>query len=405
MPLTIQKQHLKNTQTLMSQCCLLLILLTSVACAQSVDPALPHSNRKEVRALWVTRWDYRSPEDIEQIVRYSRWAGFNRLYFQVRGEATTFYPSKIEPWAWELTGKVSDLGKDPGWDPLQTAITQAHRYGMELHAYMNVLPAWKVPEDPPASSKHVMVRHPDWIMMDKNGRRMSPKRNGFYAFLNPAIPEVRRHIASVFKEIATNYPQLDGIHYDYIRYPGEKGDFSYDPYTIKDFKSLTGGKMPDEARALWDHYRISQIDTLLKEITTAAATANPRLEISAAVIANTKLSNTQKCQQWLEWPERGLVHTVVPMAYHYDTQKYEEFLDQWLGPLKPVAGNVIVGIYPAEKWQQNKGYTNKTLKAQIDMARRKGADGICVFSYSVLFPEGKVSPLALYLRKELFGIK
>jgi len=89
--------------------------------------------KPEVRATWVTRWDYKKPEDIEKIVKNVRDYHFNLLLFQVRGNATAFYPSKIEPWAWELTGgDPSTLGKDPGWNPLAVACSEAHARGVEL---------------------------------------------------------------------------------------------------------------------------------------------------------------------------------------------------------------------------------------------------------------------------------
>ena len=167
--------------------------------AGSVD-----QKKEETRALWVTRWDYKTPEHVRAIVSNAAQYGFNTLYFQVRGEATTYYPSDIEPWAWELSSKddVSLTGTDPGWDPLALAISEARKHGLDIHAYMNVLPGWKQEKAPPASSGQLFATHPEWFMVDAEGRTMDPKRLEFYAFLNPILPEVRAHLRLVFAEVA-----------------------------------------------------------------------------------------------------------------------------------------------------------------------------------------------------------
>ena len=93
-----------------------------------------------VRAIWVTRVDYTMPEDVRSIVNNVAAAGFTDVFFQIRGNATAFYKSRLEPWADELSGKqVGKLGNDPGWDPLQLALDTARPHGLRVHAYMNVL--------------------------------------------------------------------------------------------------------------------------------------------------------------------------------------------------------------------------------------------------------------------------
>lgn len=371
------------------------------ALSQSAHPS-DRSPAREVRALWVTRWDYRSPEDVRRILANAAWAGFNRVYFQVRGAGTCFYPSKIEAWTWELHGDVAMTGKDPGWDPLALAIAEAHRLGMQLHAYLNVLPGWKNETSPPPSSRQLYVAHPEWFMVDKRGRRMSPVRHKFYAFLNPARADVRAYLADLFSELTRNYPALDGIHLDYIRYPGEIGDFSHDAESLAQFRIQSKGKTPAQAPALWDAWRSRQVNLLLAEIARAIRQHNPGLEISAAVVANYREAASAKAQRSLEWPVKGLVDTLVPMAYHYDQAKYGEYLETFLGRTRPAAGKVVIGIWPAAKWRV-RGYNHQRMAEQIQAARRRGADGIAVFAYSRFFPGHKPNSWARYLREHCFA--
>ncbi|WP_372797638.1 glycoside hydrolase family 10 protein, partial [Pontiella sp.] len=175
-------------------------------------PALP-----DVVALWVTRFDYDRPEDVRRIIQNVGEAGFTDVFFQIRGNGTTFYPSQLEPRAYELSGHdLSNLGNDPGWDPLQLALDAAKPYGLRVHAYMNVLPGWKGLKDPPAAAEQLWTAHPDWFMVDSLGDRMLPTA-GWYAFINPVMPEVRRHLKGLAQELCRY--DIAGIHLDYIRYP------------------------------------------------------------------------------------------------------------------------------------------------------------------------------------------
>ncbi|MCK5526068.1 MAG: family 10 glycosylhydrolase, partial [Candidatus Latescibacteria bacterium] len=102
---------------------------------------------KEIRAVWVTRWEYASDdlnaqaqqERVREIFRRARDAHLNTVFFQVRGQADAFYRSRYEPWAAALSGQ---LGEDPGWDPLALAIEQGRLNGVEVHAWVNVFTCW-----------------------------------------------------------------------------------------------------------------------------------------------------------------------------------------------------------------------------------------------------------------------
>ncbi|MCL5269474.1 MAG: family 10 glycosylhydrolase, partial [bacterium] len=209
------------------------------------------------RCLWVTRWDYASPEDVARICYNAASARFTDILFQVRGAGTVFYPSAVEPWAGELSGRsgAAGVGWDPGWDPLATALREGHRWGLRVHAYLNVLPGWSGGDAPARSSGQLYAAHRDWFMVDSRGRTMRP--GDWYTFLDPALPEVRAHLARLFGDLARRYP-VDGVHLDYIRYPHEKGSFSYQPRVLDAFRRLFGGK-PDRLPNEWMEFRRSQV--------------------------------------------------------------------------------------------------------------------------------------------------
>ena len=215
----------------------------------------------QTRAVWVTRWEYNSPETMRKIMENVKSVGLDTIYLQVRGEATTFYKSDIDPWAIELhKGQYDMIGKDPGWDPLAVAIEAAHEKGLRVEAYVNIMPVWQRRTPPPADSGHVFVEHPEWLMVNKKGKRMDPAVDHFYACINPILPEVRNYLTSVLTELVTKYPKLDGLHYDYIRYPSDAGDFSYDEASLKDFANHNHDMTPSRSITRWRRWRCINIE-------------------------------------------------------------------------------------------------------------------------------------------------
>jgi len=192
---------------------------------QSVDPTAapmedglaahadtPPQWETELRGVWVTRWSYSSEEEVKAIMSNVAAAGFNTVFFQVRGTFDAFYVSELEPWGRRLTGT---LGKDPGWDPLGVAVESGHALGLSVHAYINVFPMWNGPTSPKGG--HPFASHPEWIL---GGTVPEPLPEG-YVFADPENPQVRAHITQVAFELVNRYP-VDGLHLDYVRYP-ERG--------------------------------------------------------------------------------------------------------------------------------------------------------------------------------------
>ncbi len=186
----------------------------------------------ETRALWVNRWEFSTPDDIRRLADKAAAANFNALFFQVRGNADACYRSDLEPWMARLSGGV--LGDDPGWDPLAVAVEEAHARGLELHAWVNVYPAWLGETPPPPAEPEPMFDrfnrlHGDqWLVWDRQQQPMQLNSN--YLWSNPGHLAVQDHIAAVGYDIVSRY-YVDGLHLDYVRYPG--WEYSRDPLTLE----------------------------------------------------------------------------------------------------------------------------------------------------------------------------
>jgi uncharacterized lipoprotein YddW (UPF0748 family) len=371
----------------------------------------------EGRAVWVTRWDYKTAADVRRIVDNCARAGFNMIMFQVRGNATAFYRSSIEPWAWELTSTgPATTGRDPGFDPLAIAIERAHRRGVELHAYMNVFPGWMSQKYPPAEVGQVWTKHPDWFVADRQSQKMipwdrdlSPQKRNYYSWLNPANPEVKDYVVSVFREVAERY-DVDGIHLDYCRYP-DVGDYSYDPVSLSRFREATG-KTPDEAPDLWNEWRGGQVSEVVRRIHDECKKAKPDLIISASVMRDPTRSRERLMQCPLDWMAAGTIDVAFPMIYTSDSGEVGRSVTDYVGNRSGrlvFAGLRVPGNAPKvltdRQGRDSPGMTNnvQALLEQISVARTTGAQGVSLFSYGALFPKHKPSVLAEALRKGPFS--
>lgn len=154
---------------------------------------------------------------------------FNVVVLQVRPACAVLYPSKIEPWSEVLSGA---MGKppEPVYDPLAFAVQEAHRRGMELHAWFNPYRARHPSERSEIHPMHISKRRPELV-----------KQYGRYLWLDPGEPDVMEHSLSVMLEVVQRY-DVDGVHIDDYFYPYKERD---ERGNLLDF--------PDEPS--WQRYR------------------------------------------------------------------------------------------------------------------------------------------------------
>jgi uncharacterized lipoprotein YddW (UPF0748 family) len=174
------------------------------------------TQRRDLRGMWiasVTNTDWPSApglspaeqrQELLDLLDVAVERRLNAVMFQVRPTADAFWPSPYEPWSQYLTGTQ---GRDPGWDPLGTAVHEAHRRGLELHAWFNPYRV-ALTEDPGTLvPTHPARLHPDWVV---------PYAGQLY--YNPGLPEVRRFVEDAMLDAVRRYP-IDAVHWDDYFYP------------------------------------------------------------------------------------------------------------------------------------------------------------------------------------------
>ena len=184
-------------------------LSTYITAQVEVDPMHP---KRDVRAVWVSYLEIPNrARSVQQWIWGLRDAGVNVVYFHARAFSDAFYNSNIEPWSDEFSGTQGD---DPGFDPLQVALEEAHKFGIELHAWVNPFrshTSFRLP----LADNHVYKLHPEWVME-------FPDHNEY--IINPGIPEAREYVVDVVKDIIENY-DIDGVVFDDYFYPYPDGGY------------------------------------------------------------------------------------------------------------------------------------------------------------------------------------
>lgn len=236
----------------------------------SSQPAPPLT--REFRGVWVAsvsniNWPSKpglstAEQQAELLAILDRAAALrlNAVLLQMRPACDALYPSKLEPWSEYLTGRQGQA-PSPAWDPLAFAVTEAHRRGLELHAWLNPYRARHTSGKSPLAATHVSKTKPEIV-----------RTYGKQLWLDPGDPRTQDHAVAVIRDIVRRY-DVDGIHFDDYFYPyhelgpdGTALDFPDGP-TWRRYGQRTG-----LSRADW---RRRSVDTFLQRVQTAIREEKP----------------------------------------------------------------------------------------------------------------------------------
>lgn len=345
-----------------------LLLWVTIFATPALDACAAPVFREEVRAIWVTRWDYKTASDIRRAIRTAADLGLNRVIFQVRGRADAFYRSSYEPWGEEIGGR------DPGFDPLQVAVDEARRQSIELDAWINVLPGWKG-KRPPRNRRHLYHTHPEWFLTDSKGKQHLLDEH--YTIINPCLPEVRTYLVKIVEDLTRNY-RFDGLHIDYIRFVAanqKRVDFPHDQRSLHLFRRYSGGT-PRSHPNEWDEWRRKSVNTLVSRLAETYREIRPGGRVSVAAIRDYSRARTVLFQDVVTWQRRGWADEVFPMTYTDSTRTFRKYVRAiWdAGPHSTVYPGI--GVY------LHKGKGTVQLVSQIRAARQMGARGYALFALS-----------------------
>lgn len=263
------------------------------------------AQKHEVRAVWLatiggidwprTHTQAAQKQELTDILDQLKKVNINTVMIQTRVRASTIYPSDIEPFDICLTGTH---GKQPGYDPLQFAVEECHRRGMECHAWMVTIPIGKTSEQ-----------------RFKDFKRRNPKLTkviGQDGYMDPENPQTGDYLARICAEVVSRY-DVDGIHLDYIRYP--------ETWKIR---------IPrQQAR--------QNITNIVRKINREVKQLKPWVKLSCSPIGKSgDLSRYRSggwnaydavCQDAQGWLREGLMDQLYPMLYFRDNNFFPFALD------------------------------------------------------------------------------
>ncbi|MEO6034056.1 MAG: family 10 glycosylhydrolase [Verrucomicrobiota bacterium] len=233
-----------------------LSILTSLALNAS-DP--PPSVIREFRGAWVPsvgnlQWPStpglttaEQKAELIAILNRAQELNLNAIILQVRPSCDALYSSPLEPWSEYLTGEMG-RAPSPFYDPLLFAVTEAHRRGLELHAWMNPFRARVLAAKSPISPRHVIKKYPAMVI-----------NHGKFVWLDPGQKFAQDYSLAVMADIVRRY-DIDGIHMDDYFYPyserdGDKKDLPFrDDASWRRYQS-SGGKL---SRSDWRRQNVNE---------------------------------------------------------------------------------------------------------------------------------------------------
>ena len=380
----------------------LAVLLLLAACTQRRAPAPaptgPESD-PEIRAFWVDGFHagIRSAAEVADLIADAKRANINTLFVQVRRRGDALYAKSFEP-------PAEDPVYDGEFDGLAAVLDAAHREGIEVHAWVNATPLWRS-EAPPRNPQHLYHQHgpaatgpADWLTRSPKGNTRFPV--GY--FLDPGHPGAAAYLVDVYLNIVRNYP-VDGIHFDYIRYPEteermERGSgVGYNETSLARFRRTTGRSglpAPDDRR--FTEWRRLQVTQLVRRIYIETKALNPRLKVSAAVIAWGKPPSSENefldaspgqriFQDWQSWLKEGILDLAVVMNYDREADPTTRaWFDGWIQWEKRYhyGRQIAIGI---GAYLNSQGSNLAQLERVRKPAGSHRADGVSLFSYASLF--------------------
>ncbi|WP_336699467.1 glycoside hydrolase family 10 protein [Pantoea dispersa] len=357
-------------------------------------PAKPTEQTEPVRGVWLTTvsrldWPPISSVTASPALRISQQQqaltakldklhslGINTVFFQVKPDGTALWRSRILPWSDTLTGNI---GQDPGYDPLQFILDEAHKRGMKVHAWFNpyrvstntkpatVTALNNTLQLQPAS---VFVLHRDWI-------RTASDR----FVLDPGIPAARDWITSIVAEVVSNYA-IDGVQFDDYFYTETAASPLNDSATFRQYGAGFASK------ADWRRHNtqllIEQVSHTIKQLKPGVEFGVSPAGVWRNLSHDAAGSDTRGAAAYDEayadtrrWVQLGLLDYIAPQLYWpfaRQAARYDVLARWWANVVQPTHTRLYIGVALYKVGEASKSEPDWTvqggvpeLKKQLDL--------------------------------------
>ena len=371
------------------------ILLALAARANVLTTDKPPATPREFRGVWVasvSNIDWPSKKglsteeqqaELRAIFDKAAELHLNAVIFQIRPMADALYRSELEPWSEYLSGA---LGKPPSplYDPLEMAVQEAHKRGLELHAWINPFRARHPSSTSPIPEKHLIKRRPDLA-----------KRYGTHYWLNPTSKEVQDHSLRVILDVVRRY-DVDGVHIDDYFYPYKEKDANGKAILFPDEDTWVEYQLASGTlrRADW---RRDAINRFIERMYHDVKNAKPWVQVGISPFGIWKPGNppgitglnafAELFADSRLWFKEGWCDYFAPQLYwpmQEDNQRFAKLL-AWWSDQNSQHRHLWPGLYTSRVTGEAKGWPAGEIVEQIKLTRKQpGATGTIHFSMKAL---------------------
>lgn len=339
----------------------------AVALATQADEVLREAYLKSLRSRAVEMravWNHSGTgafETWDESMRDLKEHGLNAIMPNVLWGGVALYESEYLPHA----KVVAEKG-----DQLAECVAAGKKYGIEVHP-------WKVNWNLGRTTEEfkAQLAAEDRLQADVHGETV--------AWLEPSDPRNLELEVNTMVEMARKY-DVDGVHFDYIRYPGF--DNGYSEAARRRFEESIGQKVenwPEDVytgalKPQWVQWRCDNISKLVQRVSEEVHRIKPNCRVSAAVFSSYPNCRVQVSQDWAYWIQQGWLDFVCPMDY---TESDSGFANTITNQLSHLAGRIPIcpGIGATAS---RSTLTSDRVAGQIEITREIGADGFTIFNYS-----------------------
>ncbi len=319
------------------------------------------SRSVEGRAWWNHSGTGPYPGDWDRACRELADAGFNMILPNMLWAGRAHYPSNVLPRSRTF---------DQYGDQVEQCLAAAKKHGLEVHV-------WKVNHNLSGAPREFVEQ------LRKEGRLQVFISGESQPWLCPSHPKNYRLEVDSMLEVAKMY-DVDGLHFDYIRYPGSHSCFC--DGCLERFQADTELKIenwPKDChsgvhKAAYTQWRCDQISRLVRTVHEEAKQLRPSLQISAAVFGHYPSCRESVAQDWPEWIKAGWLDFVCPMDYTNSDPGFRGLVEN---QLELIGGRIP--MYPGIGCTaSNSRLSADRVAGQILHARRLGAAGFTIFNLS-----------------------
>jgi len=289
--------------------------------------------------------------------------GFTAVLPNMLWGGAAFYASKVLP----VAPQVASRG-----DQIAQCLAACRKHGIQIHV-------WKVNWNLGQAAPKEFVNK-----LRSEGRLQASSDGKEELWLCPSHPANQALEIASMVEVARDY-DVDGIHFDYIRYPD--GDHCFCAGCKERFQRSTGLRVQSwpkdvladgAARQAWLDWRRSNITAVVKAVSEQVRAIRPGLKISAAVFSNWAADRDGVGQDWKLWCEKRYVDFVCPMDYTPSNGSFENMVVkqvQWTGGTSCYPG---IGVSASSSH-----FGVDRVIEQINITRRYHTGGFVIFNYGV----------------------